>query len=171
MLNNTQSVDESYRCYLGMGSNLTTELGSPAEHIQQAAQSLKGHHAINYVRLSSLYQSVPLGPQDQPDFVNAVVEVDTTLSPLALLQLCQQLEQQAQRVRLRHWGERSLDVDILLYGDKTIDLPQLTVPHLGVLERNFVLIPLAELNPKLSINGTSIKDIPLSLDWTGLKKL
>ena len=112
-----------------------------------------------------------MGPQDQPDFINAVVEIETTLKPHDLLSLCQQLEQQAQRVRLRHWGERSLDVDVLLYGDEQVDSPTLTVPHPGITQRNFVLIPLAELNPTVKINGIAIADLEQSQDWSGLSRL
>ena len=112
-----------------------------------------------------------MGPQDQPDFVNAVAGFKTILTPFELLAFCQQLEEQAKRARLRRWGERSLDVDILLYGDTRITEPQLTIPHAGLLERNFVLLPLRELASALIIDGISIDDYPPSKDWTGLKLL
>ena len=158
-------------CYLGLGGNLTNELGTPEQHIRQAVASLSEHAQINQVRLSSLYASKPMGPQDQPDFINAVVEIETTLAPLDLLDLCQQLEQNAQRIRRRRWGERSLDVDVLLYGNEQIVLPTLTVPHVGMRERNFVLIPLLELNPDLIIQDMPINELPASQDWSGLKRL
>ncbi len=158
-------------CYVGLGSNLTNELGSPVEHLQQALAGLGAHNKIRAIRVSSFYASAPMGPQDQPDFVNAVAGFETTLTPLELLAFCQQLEQIAKRARLRHWGERSLDVDILLYGDVQIDLPQLTVPHAGLLERNFVLIPLRELSPEATIAGLPISSYAPSADWTGLKVL
>ena len=158
-------------CYLGLGSNLATELGSPIEHLQQAIRRLAQHEDVRHLQVSSYYASAPMGPQDQPDFINAVVGLETRLSPLELLALCQQLEQQAQRARLRRWGERSLDVDILLHGDAQIAEPQLTIPHAGLPERNFVLIPLRELAPELIIAGKPITDYPLSDDWTGLKLL
>ena len=85
--------------------------------------------------------------------------------------ICQALEQQAKRARLRRWGERSLDVDILLYGDIEISEPQLTIPHAGLHERNFVLLPLRELAPELIILNKPITDYPSSDDWTGLKLL
>ena len=156
------------RCYLGLGGNLTNELGTPSEHIHQAVAMLQARNDIHQVRLSSLYASKPMGPQDQPDFINAVVEIVTELAPLALLAVCQQLEQAAQRVRLRHWGERSLDVDLLLYGEQQVALPTLTVPHAGIRERNFVLVPLAELNPDLIIHGRPITEYAVSSDWSGL---
>lgn len=163
--------DKSHRCYLGLGGNLTNELGTPSEHIYRAFARLKSHPAITQLRASSLYASKPMGPQDQPDFINAVTEIDTTLGPYELLALCQQLEQEAQRVRLRHWGERSLDVDVLLYADQSINSPTLTVPHPGITQRNFVLIPLKELNPNLIIGNTVITDFDYSQDWTGLTQL
>lgn len=157
--------------YVGLGSNLANELGSPVEHLQQALAGLAAHEQVREVRASSFYASAPMGPQDQPDFVNAVAGFETTLTPFELLAFCQQLEQQAKRARLRRWGERSLDVDILLYGDKQIATPQLTVPHAGLPERNFVLVPLRELAPALTIAGKPINDYAASADWTGLKLL
>lgn len=156
-------------CYLGLGSNLANELGSPTEHLQQALLSLEQHQDIRELRVSSNYASAPMGPKDQPDFINAVVEIETTLAPLALLALCQQLEKQAQRERVRRWGERSLDVDILLYGQQQIDEPALIVPHAGLHERNFMLVPLRELAPELMIKGQPLSAHPLSADWSGLK--
>lgn len=158
-------------CYLGLGSNLANELGSPTEHLQQAITSLTQHKAIRQVQVSSYYASAPMGPQDQPDFVNAVVGMETTLSPLQLLAVCQQLETQAQRARLRRWGERSLDVDILLYGQLQINEPTLTVPHVGLTQRNFVLVPLRELAPNIVINTQPISAYRQSEDWTGLRVL
>lgn len=158
-------------CYLGLGSNLANELGSPIEHLQYALDGLRQHEDIKDVRVSSFYASAPMGPQDQPDFVNAVVGFETRLTPFELLAFCQQLEQQSKRARLRHWGERSLDVDILLYGERKITEPTLTVPHVGLAERNFVLIPLRELGPELSIAGKPITAYPQSDDWAGLKRL
>lgn len=158
-------------CYLGLGSNLATELGSPIEHLQQAVRRLAQHEDVRHLQVSSYYASAPMGPQDQPDFINAVVGLETRLSPLELLALCQQLEQQAQRARLRRWGERSLDVDIVLYGQQHIHEPTLTVPHAGIFERNFVLVPLRELAPEIVINDKPITAYQQSADWTGLVRL
>lgn len=158
-------------CYIGLGSNLANDLGSPAEHLQQALTSMRDCKNIRDVSVSSFYASAPMGPQDQPNFVNAVAGFETTLTAFELLAFCQQLEQLAKRARIRRWGERSLDVDILLYGDIQMTEPQLTIPHAGLSERNFVLIPLHELAPKLTIAGALIQDYPQSTDWTGLTKL
>jgi len=158
-------------CYVGLGSNLANELGSPTDHLQQALSVMRAHEQVREVRVSSFYASAPMGPQDQPDFVNAVAGFETTFAPYELLAFCQQLESMAKRARLRRWGERSLDVDILLYGEKQITDPTLTVPHAGLNERNFVLIPLRELAPNLNIAGKSIGDYSQSRDWTGLTLL
>ncbi|WP_286796436.1 2-amino-4-hydroxy-6-hydroxymethyldihydropteridine diphosphokinase [Psychrobacter sp. UBA6291] len=169
---NKSSNDISWvTCYVGLGSNLENELGSPVEHLQQAILTMQEKKQIRAVRVSSFYTSAPMGPQDQPDFVNAVVGFETTLTAFELLAFCQALEQQAKRARLRRWGERSLDVDILLYGDIKISEPQLTIPHAGLHERNFVLLPLRELAPELIILNKPITDYASSDDWTGLKLL
>ena len=172
-VDNSDTADKNKRpwvtCYIGLGSNLENELGSPVEHLQQAFEMLQNEEEIRTVRISSFYASVPMGPQDQPDFVNAVVGFETIFTPFELMEYCQNLEQQAKRARLRHWGERSLDVDILIYGNERIAEPTLTIPHAGLHERNFVLIPLRELVPELMIAGQSIIDYPQSSDWSGLK--
>ena len=164
-------ADNWTTCYLGLGSNIANELGSPVVHVQQGIEGLRQHDNIRNVRVSSFYASAPMGPQDQPDFINAVVGIETSLAPLALLDVCQALEQSAKRARVRHWGERSLDVDILLYGQAKIAEPRLTVPHAGLGERNFVLIPLQQLAPDIVIAGQPINSYPQASDWTGLKIL
>ncbi|PKH64747.1 2-amino-4-hydroxy-6-hydroxymethyldihydropteridine diphosphokinase [Psychrobacter sp. 4Dc] len=158
-------------CYVGLGSNLANELGSPTDHLQHALVVMRAHEQVREVSVSSFYASAPMGPQDQPDFVNAVAGFETTFDPYELLAFCQQLESMAKRARLRRWGERSLDVDILLYGEKQIIDPILTIPHAGLSERNFVLIPLREMSPHLTIAGKSISDYSQSRDWTGLTLL
>ena len=168
-ISDSGSADQWVTCYLGLGSNLVNELDSPVNHVKRALARIETNENIRQVKVSSLYASAPMGPQDQPDFINAVVGFETTLSASHLLILCQHLEQQAKRERVRRWGERSLDVDILLYGQEQISEPQLTVPHIGLIARNFVLVPLKEIAPKVIIAGKSIEDYPLSKDWTGLK--
>ena len=156
------------RCYIGLGGNLANALGSPREHIERAIAAFARSADFDHVAVSSLYRSRAYGVTDQPDFINAVLRADTTLAPLALLDFCQALEQAAGRVRVRHWGERSLDVDVLLYGDAIIDNTRLTVPHAGLLERNFVVIPLLELDKHLTINGQKLQDLPIAEYWDGL---
>jgi 2-amino-4-hydroxy-6-hydroxymethyldihydropteridine diphosphokinase len=139
--------------YIGLGSNLH----NPIEQAEQAIIELARHRHLRNVNASSLYSSKPVGPQDQPDYVNAAVFLQTQLGPHDLLDLLQSLEQDHGRVRKRHWGERTLDLDLLCYGNAQIHTPRLTVPHPFMLERSFVLYPLMELSPNLVlINGKTL---------------
>ncbi len=116
-------------------------------------------------RCSSLYQSEPVGPSDQPDYINAVAELHSTRTPPAMLKALQAVEQQYGRVRVRHWGERSLDLDIILAFDEgrllTSNTPILTLPHSHWLQRDFVLVPLLELAPKLEVDDLVLAELPL----------
>lgn len=138
--------------YIGLGSNL----GDSRQIMAEAYQKLAHFGAV---KASKLYHSPPMGPQDQPHYHNAVVQLITDLSPLDLLDQLQEIEQQSGRVRLRHWGERTLDLDLLLYAEQKIQNERLTVPHVGVLERDFVLLPLLDLDPTLHIDGLSLQDM------------
>jgi 2-amino-4-hydroxy-6-hydroxymethyldihydropteridine diphosphokinase len=135
--------------YIGLGSNL--EL--PQQQVRTAIEDIRAVTKTTLVAQSSLYRSPPMGPQDQPDYINAVVGVETDLTPHELLDALQQIEQKHGRIRKRHWGERTLDLDILLYADKVIEDERLTVPHPGIAERAFVVYPLAEIAPDLQIPG------------------
>lgn len=106
------------------------------------------------VSRSSLYVTEPVGPRNQPDFVNAVAGLKTALPPLVLLDHMQRIEHQHRRLRSQRWGRRSLDLDVLLYGPRTMNLPRLQVPHPYLHRRAFVLIPLNEIAPHLSIPGS-----------------
>ena len=140
--------------YIGLGSNL----GDSRQILTEAVQKLA---TLGAVSTSKLYQSPPMGPQDQPHYFNAVARLETDLAALALLDQLQQFEQDAGRVRLRRWGERTLDLDLLLYGDEQIQHERLTVPHVGILERDFVVIPLMDLNPNLQIQGHRLDRLDL----------
>ena len=140
--------------YIGLGSNL----GDSRQILTEAVQKLA---TLGAVSTSKLYQSPPMGPQDQPHYFNAVARLETDLTALALLDQLQQFEQDAGRVRLRRWGERTLDLDLLLYGDEKIQHERLTVPHVGILERDFVVIPLLDLNPNLHIQGHRLDRLDL----------
>lgn len=140
--------------YIGLGSNL----GDSRQILTEAVQELA---TLGAVSTSKLYQSPPMGPQDQPHYFNAVARLETDLAALALLDQLQQFEQDAGRVRLRRWGERTLDLDLLLYGDEQIQNERLTVPHVGILERDFVVIPLLDLNPNLHIQGHRLDRLDL----------
>lgn len=140
--------------YIGLGSNLA----DPQARLRCAFTELAQLPQSQLLAQSSLYRSTPMGPQDQPDYINAVAALETALSPLALLAGLQAVETAHQRVRGERWGPRTLDLDLLLYADQTIDLPTLTVPHPGLYERNFVLYPLAEIAPGLVIPGVGVLD-------------
>ena len=140
--------------YIGLGSNL----GDSRQILAEAVQKLA---SLGQVKTSHLYQSPPMGPQDQPNYFNAVVQLITDLAPLDLLDRLQTFEQEAGRVRLRHWGERTLDLDLLIYGDEQIQNERLTVPHVGVLERDFVLVPLLDIDDNLQLDGNTLKDLDI----------
>lgn len=135
--------------FLGMGSNLA----QPMEQLQAAVDSLQAEPEIDVLKVSSFYGSKPLGPQDQPDYVNAVAKITTTLAAEELLSRLQEIEAQQGRIKKRHWGERLIDLDILCYGQEHIDLPHLQIPHSQIAHRDFVLLPLAEIAPDLSLPG------------------
>ncbi|ARG18190.1 TPA: 2-amino-4-hydroxy-6-hydroxymethyldihydropteridine diphosphokinase [Acinetobacter nosocomialis] len=140
--------------YIGLGSNL----GDSRQILSEAIAKLK---TIGEVKVSKLYQSPPMGPQDQPNYLNAVAQLKTELFPLDLLDHLQRFEQEAGRVRLRHWGERTLDLDLLIYGDEKIQNERLTVPHVGIMQRDFVVIPLLDLDADLHINDQPLKNLEL----------
>lgn len=135
--------------YVGLGSNLD----KPRSQVEQALAELNHISGCRLQARSSLYASKPMGPQDQPDYINAVASLECVLEPAQLLNELQQIEQQHNRVRERRWGPRTLDLDILLFGNRTIDEPDLVIPHPGIGDRSFVLVPLAELTPDLVIPG------------------
>ncbi|MGH8413597.1 MAG: 2-amino-4-hydroxy-6-hydroxymethyldihydropteridine diphosphokinase [Gammaproteobacteria bacterium] len=139
------------RVYVGLGSNLD----DPAAQIKRAFVELAEPPQTRVLAQSHLYKSKPLGPQDQPDYLNAVAVLETQLEPLDLLHGLRALEERHGRRRAgeRHWGPRSLDLDILVYGDIRMQTPELTLPHPGVHARSFVLYPLAEVAPALVIPG------------------
>jgi 2-amino-4-hydroxy-6-hydroxymethyldihydropteridine diphosphokinase len=153
--------------YLGLGSNLS----DPIQQIQQAISVISTHDEINTLACSSLYISQPMGPQDQPDYFNAVLKINTLLKPLALLDKLQAIENIAGRVRKdQRWGARVLDIDILLYNNEVIKNDRLTIPHYGLQEREFVVIPLAEIDNQLQLpDGQSISALANNIVTNGLK--
>lgn len=159
----------SVRAFVGIGSNLDDPIG----HVRRALRELDEVVDSQCVAASSLYRSDPMGPPGQPDYINAVAALDTDLSPLDLLHALQALEQAHGRVRegLR-WGPRTLDLDLLLYGSQTIDLPELQVPHPGLHERAFVLYPLAEIEPQLVVPGKgTMEQLMVRCHFQGLSRL
>lgn len=132
------------QAYIAMGSNL----GDGEANIRQALAALE-KQGVHIVKTSTLIRTAPYGVLDQPDFINGVCEVATDLSPLELLHTMLQLELDMGRVRKRHWGERNIDLDLLLYEDEVLDLPDLKLPHPDMQNRSFVLEPLAEIAPEV----------------------
>lgn len=153
--------------FIAVGSNLA----DPVTQANEAIQALKSLPRSEFVRASSLYSSTPMGPQDQPDYINAVVEVKTELTPLELLDCTQAIELEQGRVRKEErWGPRTLDLDIILYGNEVIDSERLVVPHYGMKEREFVLYPLAEIAPNLTLPcGTRLEDLLKVVEQNGLR--
>lgn len=143
------------RCYIALGANLE----QPIRQLQQAIDALRQLPQCQWQGCSSFYRSAPMGPQDQPDYVNAVAALDTTLTAHALLDATQAIELAHGRVRkAQRWGPRTLDLDILLYGTDRISDERLTIPHYGMTTRNFVLYPLYELAPDCQLpDGTPIE--------------
>jgi 2-amino-4-hydroxy-6-hydroxymethyldihydropteridine diphosphokinase len=154
-------------CFLALGSNLV----EPLQQAIAARQTLAASQQINLLAASSLYRSRPMGPQDQPDYLNAVLHISTELSPLELLDFTQNIEQQQGRVRKQQrWGPRTLDLDILLYDQQVIDTPRLSIPHYGMKQREFVLLPLAEIAADLCLpDGSSVAQLAESIDNNGLE--
>lgn len=155
--------------YLGLGANLN----APRKQIHAAVAALKALKDVEFVCVSHDYASKPMGPQDQPDYVNAVACVKTALKPEQLLDLTQAIELEHGRVRKEErWGPRTLDIDILLFGNDVIDTPRLTVPHYGLTEREFVVYPLLEIAPTLVLpNNQSLADITKTLPLNDLQQL
>ncbi|MCE9685774.1 2-amino-4-hydroxy-6-hydroxymethyldihydropteridine diphosphokinase [Shewanella sp. AS16] len=133
------------KVYIALGANLQ----QPVAQLDSAVQALAGLALPGSLRVSPYYASRPMGDVVQPDYVNAVASLDTELAPLALLDALQAIENHQGRLRQERWGPRTLDLDLLLYGDEVLSLPRLTVPHYGMRERSFVLIPLWDLAPEL----------------------
>ncbi|SMN13976.1 2-amino-4-hydroxy-6-hydroxymethyldihydropteridinepyrophosphokinase [Bathymodiolus heckerae thiotrophic gill symbiont] len=154
--------------YIGLGSNLN----NPKQQIKDALIALNNTTDVKVVALSSLYQSPPIDGSKQPDYINAVCEVNTHLTALELLYVCQDIETKQHRVREKKWGARTLDLDIITYGVQVIASKQLMVPHAEMMNRAFVLVPLAEIEPdfKVPILG-NVQDLIDKLDVSELKKL
>jgi 2-amino-4-hydroxy-6-hydroxymethyldihydropteridine diphosphokinase len=153
------------KVYVGLGSNLN----EPLLQLESALKELSSRADVYDLVVSHFYSSKPVGPQDQPDFVNAVAAFSTTLNPIQLLDTLQKIEQNHHRIRDRHWGPRTLDLDILLINNDTLSLPRLTVPHPHMLERGFVIKPLADITPKMLLsNGKTVEEHLLRINTTDL---
>jgi 2-amino-4-hydroxy-6-hydroxymethyldihydropteridine diphosphokinase len=154
--------------FIGLGSNLK----EPAAQLARAVSALATLPETALVAQSPFYASRPVGPQDQPDFVNGAVWLRTSLRPHQLLDELQSIEQKHGRERLRHWGPRTLDLDILVFGDQVLDDERLTVPHRELPNRDFALQPLLDLKADLTLpDGTAIAQLRGQCPDNGLRKL
>ncbi|AZO43148.1 2-amino-4-hydroxy-6-hydroxymethyldihydropteridine diphosphokinase [Mesorhizobium sp. M7D.F.Ca.US.005.01.1.1] len=153
--------------YLSLGGNL----GDPAKSMGAALRMLDADADTRVTGVSSLYRTPPWGKLDQPDFLNAAAEISTGLAPRALLDLCLDAERKLKRVREERWGPRLIDIDILVFGDRVIHETGLEVPHPRMLERAFVLAPLAEIAPGLVVGDRSITDRLVAVDTSGIERL
>ena len=156
------------RVYLAIGSNLA----SPLEQVNAALAALADIPESQLVAVSDFYRTPPLGPQDQPDYLNAAVALETTLAPEVLLDHTQRIERQQGRDRKAHrWGPRTLDLDIMLFGEMQIATPRLTVPHYDMKNRAFMLLPLAQIAPDLRFpDGDELSVLLANLDRSGISR-
>ncbi|KXH86804.1 2-amino-4-hydroxy-6-hydroxymethyldihydropteridine diphosphokinase [Sporosarcina sp. HYO08] len=127
--------------FLSIGSNI----GDRLDHLTEAVRALHQNEKTTVTVISSIYETAPVGYTDQADFLNLVVKIETELDPFALLELCQQIEQELGRERIIRWGPRTVDLDILLYNNDNIEAENLTIPHPRMYERAFVLVPLIDV--------------------------
>ena len=144
---------ESRAAYLSLGANL----GNREETLQEAVRRIGAAESVELTAVSSVYETEPWGKLDQPRFLNLAVAVETTLSPEALLALAQKIEKELGRVRHERWGARTIDIDILCFEGVERNTPDLTLPHPYMTERAFVLVPLAEIAPTLTVKGKTVE--------------
>ncbi len=135
--------------FIGLGSNLA----KPLIQVRQALAALSQLPETKLLNDSGYFKSKPMGPLNQPDYVNAVAWLETSLEPMILLDYLQGVENKQGRVRKQHWGARTIDLDILLYGSRIINQPHLKIPHRGICERDFVYLPLLKLLPDIIVPG------------------
>lgn len=154
------------KTFILLGSNLS----DPLQQVISAVAEVSQISQVKVCQVSHCYISKALGPEDQPDYINAVVAIDTQLSAHDLLKELQLIEKNHGRVRdTRRWGPRTLDLDILLYGDKIINTPSLIIPHPELANRNFVVYPLLEIAPNLILpNGQALNDLRADCSDEGL---
>ncbi len=156
------------KIYLGLGSNLN----SPPRQIKAALKAIAKLPETQLVRCAPWYRSIAIGPGSQARYINTVAEIDSALKPRALLQSLQQIEKQQGRKRIVRWGPRSLDIDILLYAHQTLNTRQLQIPHPRLCERNFVLQPLVDIAPALTLpNGTPLAKLLANCSPEGIVRL
>jgi 2-amino-4-hydroxy-6-hydroxymethyldihydropteridine diphosphokinase len=155
------------RVYISLGGNL----GDPAASMASALRMLDADASSDVLAVSSLYRTPPWGKIDQPDFLNAAAIIETGREPRDFLEFCLETERHLKRVREERWGPRLIDLDILAFGDRVIAETGLEVPHPRMLERAFVLVPLAEIAPDFAIKGVSLSGHLAHIDSAGIEKL
>jgi 2-amino-4-hydroxy-6-hydroxymethyldihydropteridine diphosphokinase len=155
--------------YIGLGSNIE----NPKGQIHTALVNIQSHEQISIQHCSHLYASAPMGPKNQPDYINSVIRITTGLTPIELLDVLQAIEQQHGRRRIgERWGPRTLDLDILLFNNLTMDNDRLTLPHYGMAQREFVMVPLFEIEPDMIMqDGKTIAAWVAQCSLTNLKRL
>ena len=154
--------------YIGLGSNLK----GPKEQIEKALRALSEAKEITLLSVSSFYQSKPLLDMPGPNYLNVVCKIETDLSALDLLNFCQEIEDNQRRVRRVKWGSRTIDLDMLLYGDQILATKRLTIPHQEMINRAFVLLPLFEIEPGLKIPLLGpLKDLLERIEPSDVEKL
>ena len=146
--------------YLGLGSNL----GDRARYLADAITLLRALPDLRVTAVSPVYDTKPVGAVGQPNYLNLVAAIETDLAPRALLAACQEIENRLGRTREVRWGPRTLDIDVLCYGEHLAADPELTLPHPRLAERAFVLVPLATLAPGLRFNGRSVVELAAAAD-------
>jgi 2-amino-4-hydroxy-6-hydroxymethyldihydropteridine diphosphokinase len=152
------------RAYLALGGNL----GDVAAEFLSAIHALAATDGVTLVAVSRVYRTPPWGVTDQPDFLNMALAIDTKLSARALLEACLGIEKASGRVRDRRWGPRNIDIDVIAFGDATVDEPDLTIPHPRAHERAFVLAPLCDLDAELRLAGLRVSDLLAQVDACGV---
>lgn len=161
------SESASTRAYLGLGGNL----GDPAAAMAAALKLLDEMDGIEVDQVSSLYRTTPWGKVDQPDFLNCVACIRTSLTPRELLEACLGVERALKRERRERWGPRIIDIDVLLYGSDTVRDKDLEIPHPRMGERAFVLVPLLEIAPDIRINGKSGTELLAAIGSDGIERV
>lgn len=153
---NTTGTKAENIVYIGLGSNLNT----PLLQITAAIKEISSLPGTTLMAKAPIYKSKPIGPQDQPDFYNTAIKVSTSSQPEILLKLLQQIESTLGRIKKRHWGERCIDLDILLFNHNEISLPNLIIPHAEIRNRDFVIKPLLDICYSLTLpSGEALSDL------------
>jgi len=158
--------DEPIFAALSLGGNM----GDVRAAFRFALERLALAEGVAVVATSSVYRTAPWGKLDQPDFLNMATLLRVTISPRALLDLCLSIERDHGRARLEHWGPRTLDIDVLTYGDQVVEEPGLSIPHPRLQDRAFVLTPLAEIAPDTLVRGVRVEELCAGMAGQGVEK-